>query len=280
MRRSIFLIGAVLVAAASIACVATVPAPLPPQPMSHLGARLLGSRATIVPAMLTVNTDCSDADDFFKRIKVLKSSYDPSLPGQYQPPDGQIKTPPSGAPPDNPYNLRQEIEDDLKAAYNNAPEFFKGQLCKLNGIYLNPVGCVDVNNCPSSNNVFGASWGFRSYRQNASDNGLRYIAISASLWPPSSHALAFYKFSDEQLKAIIAKKFAPWTQIGVTYASPDDPWMTVLAALAHEYGHVRWADAVVDLRAPPAKPAGGPPTIAILGKIAHRRMAISSRAGQ
>src|SRR3954454_11514588 len=48
------------------------------------------------------------------------------------------------------------------------------------------------------------------------------------------------------------------TDISVTSANPDTSWMTILAALAHELGHVRWADTVVALRAPPQKPAGGP----------------------
>jgi hypothetical protein len=40
--------------------------------------------------------------------------------------------------------------------------------------------------------------------------------------------------------------------------------MTVLAALSHEFGHVRWADITVPLRGPPAKPAGGPYSLAPL----------------
>src|SRR4051794_36881618 len=138
MSRYALILSAGILAVISVACVATAPSPAPQfPPVPHPGPRLLGSRATFVPAVLTVNPTCSDADDFVRRIKVLKAGYDPNpTTGPYNPPDTQ--TPPAGAPPNNPYNLRQEIVDDLKAAYNNAPRLFKDQLCQLDGIYLNP----------------------------------------------------------------------------------------------------------------------------------------------
>ena len=250
MLRSARLIAAGLLAAASFACVSGVQ----PRPA------LLGSRTTVRPALLTSRTYCSDADTFFQRVAVLKADYQPNVPpGQYVPPT--LQPLPAATTPSNPYQLRQEIMDDLKAAYNNAPDFFKNQLCLLDGVYLSSAGCSggDVNNCTFTGDIFNNSWGFRSYAGGANDNGWRYIAISAGLWQSNQHALPFDQFADAQLRGG-SNPLAPWggaQVVSPNLPNPDTPWMTVLAALAHEFGHVRFIDVTVPLRGPP-NPAGGP----------------------
>jgi len=247
MPRSALVLGAGLLTAASFACVPDVQmrAPLP----------VLGSRATVMPAVLTSRSYCSDADSFFQRVAVLKAGYNPNIPpGQYVPPT----LAPASGPANNPYNLRTEIVNDLKAAYANAPPFFKTQLCRLDGVYLNSTGCAngDVNNCVFSGDIFSTSWGFRSRYPAAPDNGSRYIAISAGLWQPGQAALPFHQIADTQLK-----RLASWGGAQVELTNPPNPdttWMTVLAVFAHEFGHVRWIDVTVALRAPPNPPAGGP----------------------
>jgi hypothetical protein len=249
MIRSARFLGAGLLAAAFFACV--------PGVQTRPPLLMLGSRATVIPAVLTSNSYCSDADSFFQRVAVLTAGYDPNVPpGRYVPPT--LQQPPAGAPANNPYNLRKEIVDDLKQAYANAPLFFKTQLCLLDGVYLNSTGCVngDVSNCIFSGDIFGTSWGFRSRYPAATDNGSRYIAISAGLWQPGQAAWPFHQIADTQLK-----RLAPWGGAQVQANNPPNPdtsWMTVLAALAHEFGHVRWFDVTVPLRAPPNPPAGGP----------------------
>jgi hypothetical protein len=177
-----------------------------------------------------------------------------------------LQQPVAGAAASNPYNLRKEIVADLKNAYTNAPPFFQRQLCLLDGVYLNPTGCGNggVNSCNSlaSGAIFGSSWGFRSGYPRASDNGRRYIAVSAGLWQPNQPALPFHQFADMQLQAL-----APWGGAQVQASNPPTPdtsWMTILAAMAHEFGHVRWVDVTVPLRAPPNDPAGGPPDFNLL----------------
>jgi hypothetical protein len=71
--------------------------------------------------------------------------------------------------------------------------------------------------------------------------------------------MTFQQFANMQLKAL-----APWGEAQVQAGNPPTPdtsWMTILAAMAHEFGHVRWTDVTVPLRAPPNDPAGGPPNL-------------------
>jgi hypothetical protein len=146
---------------------------------------------------------------------------------------------------------------DLMDAYTNAPASFKTQLCALDGVYLSTTGCPhgDANNCPlSSGSVFPDSWGFRSHHASATDNGNRYIAISAALWSPGSSAMPFDQFEDAQLRQLV--NWGPRV-LSTNPPNPNSSWMTVLAALGHEFGHVHWADVNIPLRSS-GPPAGGP----------------------
>ena len=121
------------------------------------------------------------------------------------------------------------IQTDLVAAFNAAPPFFQTQLCQLTGIFVT----ADPQ-----------SWGYRDIT-----DGSRYIAISMSLWsgnPPQPITVDQYQ----------NRVFGPplsWPPPGPhddpipTYlpATPNDGTMTILAALAHEYGHIFWSEVLV-----------------------------------
>src|SRR5437764_14588952 len=66
-----------------------------------------------------VQTICSDADTFAKAVKVLKL---PFVKDAKNMPYGDIVGP--------------ELQPKLREVYNLAPQFFKGQLCELTGIFI------------------------------------------------------------------------------------------------------------------------------------------------
>jgi hypothetical protein len=184
-----------------------------------------------------VSPICSpgNADSFVSALRVLTFSYDPKRNGaNYKPPFG------NSAPFDAAAN--PSITDDLKNAFNNAPPFFQAHLCGLNGIYISPAQCAnrDAYNCTSSptGTVFNGGWGFRS--RSRKDLGSTYISISAALWPNGGHAWPLDAYETQ-----ILQSFPGGSNSSVTGSNPNTNWMTILAALAHELGHVRWATATV-----------------------------------
>jgi hypothetical protein len=131
------------------------------------------------------------------------------------------------------------IAEDLGKAYCIAPDFFKRQLLDLTGIYVNPTGCNggNPNNCNiSTTQVIGNSWGYRE-RPNQSHNKGRYIATSAGLWNEGNHAPGLHDYETQLLNTLLQ-----WTGPKYAPGDPDGPEITVLAALAHEMGHVFWYD--------------------------------------
>ena len=131
------------------------------------------------------------------------------------------------------------IADDLGRAYCSAPDFFKRQLLGLTGIYVNPTGCSqgDPNNCNiPPTQITDNSWGYRE-RPNQSHNAGRYIATSAGLWNQGNHAPSFHDYETKLLNILLQ-----WNGPKYTAATPDGPEISVLAALAHELGHVFWYD--------------------------------------
>ena len=124
--------------------------------------------------------------------------------------------------------------------------FLKTRLCSLDGIYISPRGCTgDVNNCniASGEDVFLNSWGFRDWISSGADNGKKYIAISAGLWPNDgtghSHALLFSQSQEVLLQRLITWS-EPHPHVAGTGTDPDTSWMTILASLAYEFGHIHW----------------------------------------
>lgn len=133
---------------------------------------------------------------------------------------------PRFVPPANLGSAPHDMSAGIKAAFDRAPVFFQNQVCSLDGIYIAPGG---------------DSWGLRN-----PDNGKRYIALSADLW---SHGGQPQRFSD--YKTGVVQRLLEWT--GPTFtAMPNDPShdppMTVLAVMAHEFGHVLFYDSFVPRR--------------------------------
>jgi hypothetical protein len=147
----------------------------------------------------------------FDKITMLPSNFDPT----------RARGTPVGAGP-----IPQNIQDDLTAAYKLAPTFFQKQLCGLDGVFI----------------TRGAdSWGFR----NISD-GKRYLAVSQALWKDG----AAPKYGEYQT-SVIHRLLHGWA--GPVHsqkpdAAEDGSAVTVLAALAHEFGHILFYDTFVNPR--------------------------------
>jgi hypothetical protein len=186
-----------------------------------------------------------DATPFLNKVSVLKIPFDPTAVGANY----------SAPVPNGP--VSGAIAQDLGNAFCAAPDFFKQQLLGLTGIYINPTGCSqgNPNNCNIPNTqVIENSWGYRE-RPNQSRNAGRYIATSAGLWIQGNPALSLHDYETKILSQLLR-----WTGPQYTAAVPDGPEVSVLAALAHEMGHVFWYD--INARMPgqnynPARFCGG-----------------------
>ena len=129
------------------------------------------------------------------------------------------------APPTNSITSLPQIDQrrsDLVNAFTAAPMTFRTALCAVDGIY------IDAN--------ASTSWGFRTQ----TNPPQRYIGLSASLWSPGPGATIFSDYETQRLQrasnsTIVSYKIDPST-------GTDTSQETVLAALAHEYGHILWYD--------------------------------------
>lgn len=185
-------------------------------------------------------------DGALNPVPFLKVPFYPEEPFT-QPPEADTAT------------VNPDIQSDLAAAFQAAPPFFKAQLCNLHGIYINPTGCsgYDPNTCGSLSDIDIAnnSWGFRL--RSPSKEG--YIAISLGLWKNNSCggakkvcAPSFQTFETRRLLALLdvtaerdlrllsAEAHRPRLNFPSYSISPDIATLSVLAALAHEFGHLLW----------------------------------------
>jgi hypothetical protein len=181
----------------------------------------------------------------------------PFLAGSFVPQGQFNQSPQSDSAMVNP-----EIESDLTSAFNAAPQFFKDQLCGLDGVFINRASCSgnEPNTCNlSANQIAENSWGFRKY-----PTGERYIAISLGLWnyqscqaPRTVCAPPFQAYQTELTKAVLTT-ISP-NPLPVQFnTSNNDSTFSVLAALAHEFGHVYWFDSFVIDPTTGAPNPGGP----------------------
>jgi hypothetical protein len=214
-----------ILAAVAVACVPAVSVPRPAESSRHVHMK---------PRVAGQICD-GTADSFIQAIQLLNTSYDPAPGhGAYTPPPGSNfpwLPDPSAADP---------IRDDLKQAFANAPQFFKNFLCGLNGVYIDSSQCTgkDPRKCGGPA-YFDRAWGFRSRHQ--TDLGFRYIAISATLWQNGASAPPLTIYENWLMQSFLPSG----NSISVSSANPNTSWMTVLAALAHEAGHVTWAETVI-----------------------------------
>jgi len=166
------------------------------------------------------------------------------------------------APPIDPAQINANITQDLTAAFNTAPDFFRNQLCKLTGVYIDRTGCTsyDPSSCSGSDDPSARLWGFRAFDSSGNSAG-EFVGTWLGLWQKGvgGHAPVFSKFETGRLQALLN-----WTLSNSQHppvhdiAQPDTVAMTVLAVLAHEVGHIFWYDAFVitsDGRPNPGGPA-------------------------
>jgi hypothetical protein len=184
-----------------------------------------------------------------------------------------------------------DVWTDLQKAFSIAPAGFQQQLCSLNGIFINPEGCSRSNpndptspyvptTCnPSPVAVGNNSWGMRQYDPNSGTILGRYVALSLGLWNNSASpgwscgartycAPPFQTFQTGVIRALLMA-LAPTVSISAAKlptisvsTSANTAEMSVLATLAHEYGHVLWYDTFVSMKGggsadPTAGPCGG-----------------------
>ena len=184
-------------------------------------------------------------------VYLLGPKFDPSLAYNANPTPGS----PTYTSPTSSTTLTAgtAMATDLGQASAIAPQFFKQQLCGLDGIFINTNDCSNFTNdvCSGSltpKQVTENSWGYREgpwqFPPGAPPGHYgRYIAISAGPWSTAtSHAPPYSGYEQMLLNQLL-----PWPS-GSTppaygaAASADTPAMAVLAALAHELGHVLWYD--------------------------------------
>ena len=174
------------------------------------------------PAPAAVNATCADGSLFLSHVQMLDPNFLPNG---------------SGAPVGEPFNGSPAMSNDLANAFIHAPPGFQQRLCGLSGIYICPSSPSAKCNLPSSDANFAGAWGYRS--RAPVDSGKTYIAISAKLWSGAGSAIALHDYETKLLQS-----FKGAGASSVYSATPDDSWMTVLAALAHEVGHVRFVQTV------------------------------------
>jgi hypothetical protein len=194
---------------------------------------------------------CGPGDDLLSHVKYVQlqpvPNTDPVIP-----PDATAIDP--------------DIQRDLAAAFTANPAFSKNELCTLDGIFINRLQCSSY--VPSScstmqdTDVAANSWGVRT------PSNKKYIAISLGLWngnqcPNGSGqticAPSFTQFHQRLVKALLDKTAGRRVSINpATFnASTDTSGLSVLAALAHERGHIYWFEQFV-------QPPGSTPSAATL----------------
>jgi len=202
MIRTALLLCAGLLAAACFACVQQQP--------------FVGPTATCDPS------------PFLAKAFLLAPGFKPQATGHnYQPPQPAAQVDPKG-----------NIGKDLASAYCLADPTIRNQLLRLTRVFINQDTC-------SSGSCTESSWGYRERPDQPPGTG-RYIALSSMLWPATNaSAITYRAYENNRLNDLLAwpSNNQPTFPPPVAGSNPSDtPQMTVLAALAHEYGHVLWYD--------------------------------------
>jgi hypothetical protein len=138
-----------------------------------------------------------------------------------------------------------QYRPSLQKAFDLASPNFRKQLCDLNAVYINPACQSGMPFCSD----FANSWGWRRrVIVNGADTGAResYIALSAGFWGVAP------KYSQYETM-LLGRTLTPNASYSTAQSCPpgsppgsanctdiDNFAMALLAALAHEVGHVRW----------------------------------------
>jgi hypothetical protein len=135
------------------------------------------------------------------------------------------------------------MQTDLSSAYCKASQRFQHHLDNIDEIYIDATHCPngDLTQCTS---VLQSAWGQRMA------GGYTQIGIPAGLWPSSQASAQLYP---DYEAAVLSNLVQLWwrgsalqpkfSTTAHSSGSENTSWMTVLAALAHEMGHVQWYEA-------------------------------------
>jgi hypothetical protein len=183
----------------------------------RLGGRLMMRRFVRFLLTLAIATCvdgglavAADPPCAFDRITLLPASFDPT---------GSQATPVGIGP------IPQNVQADLTAAFELAPAFFQKQLCGLDGVFVTQGG---------------DSWGFRNIA-----DGKRYLAVSIALW--KNGVPRYSEYEDLVVRRLLHGWSGPRHSKN-TDEFADGPAVTVLALVAHEFGHILFYDTFVNPR--------------------------------
>jgi hypothetical protein len=238
MIRTALLICAGLLMALCFACVP--PPSVPPRLIAAAQPLGMAKPYLFLPSVCPQNT--TDGNVFAAAVLVLPPGFRPDIYSNYRAPSlGSL------------HSITRDsttIAADLVNAFNAAPQGFKNDLCGLNGVFINTNDCPNgsVTNCSvAADRIVGNSWGYREGvdQTGTGSTGGRYIAISAGLWPTGGNAIAYNDFETRLLLQLLSLSSSNSNNpVYLSTANPNDSKTTVLAALAHEFGHVLWYDSI------------------------------------
>lgn len=230
MKRSALIVCIGLVSALTAACQQTPP---------------LSTATPFKVSAVTGFPSCEDqkissGTDFVAKKAFFLLSFDPTITAHYQPPAMDASSTVSGH---DPYST------DLAWAWTNAHPFFQQYLCGLTAVFIIQNKCP-FNGCTQAD-VINYSWGFREHPPQIEVNQAprRYIATSMQLWQ-GGQAPPLNIYETRRLQYLL--KWTSRSTDGVdppayTTPTPNIPQMSVLAALAHEFGHLLWWDVFVQM---------------------------------
>jgi hypothetical protein len=156
---------------------------------------------------------CTDTDFKGKVAYVADTNFVPQYKGQ--PP--ATTSPPPGGP---------NYATDLAAVFDAAPDF-QQTLCNLDAVYILAQNCATPTDC------LNQSWAW--YQKFVTFGSGRLVGLSAGLWSEPSYS----QYETDLMQSIIPLPGAYYSGANI-----DTPTMALLAALAHEVGHLRWYDYV------------------------------------
>jgi hypothetical protein len=169
---------------------------------------------------------CTDpnAPPFLKNAQLLTTPYDPNPTNHNNAlPSG------SGTPPDQ---YCTSLQDAYNAASKSASAPFQQQLDALTNVFIDKTA-----NCANQAACSQNAWGFRDTATNNT-----YVALPAGLWDQSTNQLPTYSQFEAYLVSALLGNI-PVANLPITItpnSGADTQTMTVLAALAHEMGHIEW----------------------------------------
>jgi hypothetical protein len=188
-------------------------------------------------------TCVSDPDGTKFAEKVCYTAFDPSRSGyapSYRAPACDKSTP-----------ITQAQKDILAKAYSRAPDYMKGQLCRLTQVFVTR---------PSSSAPMG--WGFWEGPDRLPGSKSVYIAISdRELTDKKSFVGVENRTISDLLHDSGGDRGKEKGLVQLKSEGALDPELTVLGELAHELGHALVADANMDgiQRNHPRRKVSGPP---------------------